>query len=506
MQDPERHLMDAGHLEQALEAEADPVLRARYIFELARRYREAGDKEKALEMFLQRAALGGDADETFRSLLAAGRLQAALGRPFDEVMATFRRACDAQPARLEAWHAASRYCRLGDRFAEGYDLAKRGLDIASPAAGPGVEQWIYDFGLLDELAVNAYWTGRYKACADACRRLLDGDKMPPAMRGRVTGNLAAALDRLREIYPVSDWVPERAQGGTELMIDGLRTRLGDELDGVDLKINMFDPASLTGKPLIVWFHHDVDQGAVQWCRDESLTPRVNTFVFVSYWQRQRYLDAFGLPPERCIVLRNATETEPAVRPWGPDKTRRIAYTSTPFRGLSVLLDAWERLRPEDAELHIWSSWKLYRMPDDQSSRQLFDRARSLPNVFYRGLLPNDQLRNELRTIDYLAYPCIFAETSCLSVVEAMEAGCRVICSALGALPETTAGFARIYPWQPDRAAHAAAFAEVLADELRNPWAGRVELSSAQQNYCRMFYDWSVRVEEWRGLLGRVAED
>ena len=33
------------------------------------------------------------------------------------------------------------------------------LAIGHPKDIPGVEDWIYYYGLLDEFAVNAYWTG-----------------------------------------------------------------------------------------------------------------------------------------------------------------------------------------------------------------------------------------------------------------------------------------------------------------------------------------------------------
>lgn len=514
MQDIDGHHEEASRLEAAARAEADPAARARRLFDVAQHRRAAGDRDKALEIFLELATFDDDPEARFAALHAAAQLLEALDRPFDEVIAAYERAAAAAPSRAEALHGASRFCRLRDRFAEGYAFAKRGLAIPKPAAGRFIEAWIYDYGLLDELAVHAYWSGRYQDCFVACRRLLHDGKMPREMRARVRHNRDSALHWLRQAeaaaerpaaaYPVSAWVPERAQGGTEIMVEALRARLGDALDAVDLHVNGFPPERLTGKPLMVWFHHDTDQGAVQWCRDKALTERVELFVFVSYWQRDRYVEAFGLPPGRCVVLRNATETGAALRPWRPGTTRRIAYTSTPFRGLDILLDAWDRLRPDDAELHIWSSWRLYRLDDDPEARRLFDRARSLANVHYRGIVPNDVLREELRQVDYLAYPSRFAETSCLSVIEAMAAGCRVICSSLGALPETTAGFARLYPWRRDADAHAEAFAALLDDELARPWAGRLELAEAQQTYCRLIYDWSVRVEEWRTLLGQVV--
>ena len=50
-----------------------------------------------------------------------------MGRPFGEVIAAYDRASNAAPKRAEALHAASRLCREGKKFAEGYEYARRGL-------------------------------------------------------------------------------------------------------------------------------------------------------------------------------------------------------------------------------------------------------------------------------------------------------------------------------------------------------------------------------------------
>jgi glycosyltransferase involved in cell wall biosynthesis len=86
------------------------------------------------------------------------------------------------------------------------------------------------------------------------------------------------------------------------------------------------------------------------------------------------------------------------------------------------------------------------------------------------------------------------------VIEAMAAGCRVIVPSLGALPETTGGYARIYPFNPNAEEHVATFSENLAAELATPWAGEPELSLNQQAHCAVVYDWPRRLREWRQLI------
>jgi hypothetical protein len=56
---------------------------------------------------------------------------------------------------------------------------------------------VYDYGLLDEFAVHAYWTERYQDCLEACQRLLREGKMPSNMRNRVRKNAEFAAEKIR---------------------------------------------------------------------------------------------------------------------------------------------------------------------------------------------------------------------------------------------------------------------------------------------------------------------
>ena len=123
-----------------------------------------------------------------------------------------------------------------------------------------------------------------------------------------------------------------------------------------------------------------------------------------------------------------------------------------------------------------------------------------PGVVYHGLAPNHELRAALRTMHILAYPSTFAETACLSVMEAMAAGCRVVVPSYGALPETTGGYARVYPWCADPRRHTAIFAYTLADEIARPWRGRPDIALAQQAHCATVFAWSRCLDEWRALI------
>ncbi len=510
--DPDTYRKDAVVLERALQAETNPFLLARYTFYLAQSYRDCAVHNRAIEAYLRRADMGHWDQEVFVSLYQAGKLMEHLGRDPEEVLAIYRRAGQACPSRIEAVHAASRLCRGLSRYREGYEIAKPALGRRAPADGLFVESWIYDYGLLDEYAVNAYWAQEYRGCAEACRTMLEQPSLPGADRERIEQNLNFATRKLADQLQaaaapgsLSQWRPDRPLGGTEIMVEGLRQRLPDVFERIALRINGPDPIPPDDKPLVVWVHHDLDQSAMQWIRNAEAVARIRLFVFVSHWQRERYLNAFGLAPERCVVLRNATAFSHGLRHSTSSDVLSVAYTSTPFRGLSVLLDAWDLLKPAKARLHVWSSMQLYGPHvDDAGYTELVERARRMERVNYEGLLPNDALKQRLRTIDVLAYPSTFPETSCLAVIEALSAGCRVVCPARGALPETCFDFARLYSAPEDHRAHVVAFARELEAELARPWGGKPHLQWLQQVMCQAVYDWDRRVADWRDLMTDMA--
>jgi exopolysaccharide biosynthesis predicted pyruvyltransferase EpsI/glycosyltransferase involved in cell wall biosynthesis len=192
----ERYSRDAEILERASASEADPFLLARYIFYLAHSYFDAGEKEKALESFQRRATLGFWRQEIFISLYRSAALKAELGFDHDDVIATYLSAHEICRDRAEALHGAARFCRNKQRYQQGYDLAKRATTISYPKDGLFLEEWIYQYAVVDEFAVNAYWIGRYDDCLAACERLLREQKFPSEMRERIEQNAHLARDKL----------------------------------------------------------------------------------------------------------------------------------------------------------------------------------------------------------------------------------------------------------------------------------------------------------------------
>src|SRR5262245_37190038 len=97
--------------------------------------------------------------------------------------------------------------------------------------------------------------------------------------------------------------------------------------------------------LIMWTGHAVDQPAMRGLWSRNNRKKWDHIVCVSDWHRRTVIEAFGVDPARLSVLRNAIaptfeglflsrDTLIDAKSDG----LRLAYTSTPFRGLAVLLE------------------------------------------------------------------------------------------------------------------------------------------------------------------------
>ena len=292
-------------------------------------------------------------------------------------------------------------------------------------------------------------------------------------------------------------------GGTELMYNEFVRRLPKEyLDKFSI---FYHPTYAdSSKTTVYWNHLSYDQDGVQFLSSPEYVNLIDNFVFVSNWQAEQFRKKFNIPGYKTQVMKNAC-IGVQQRQSGTRNTVKLCYTSTPWRGLDILLQAWDVLKPENAELHIFSSTKLYGKEFAESNenryQDLYDKCNLLPNVVYRGYITNEELRKELPSFDILAYPNTFEETSCIAVIEALSAGLRVVTSNLGALPETTEGWARMYPYLASPELHYLTFADILDEEIHKMKTGELDshLELQKQIYAPR-WSWDNRIKEWIDYL------
>ena len=268
-------------------------------------------------------------------------------------------------------------------------------------------------------------------------------------------------------------------------------------------------------PLALWSQHAADQPAVQALAGAEERRAWDAFCLVSRWQAERYAAAFGIPAERIAIMRNAAAAAfQGLERRGPPFFRAgappvLAYTSTPFRGLAILLMAFPEIRAAvpGCRLRVYSSMGVYQVAEAADDyRILYELTRALPGAEYVGSLPQTALAEALAEADILAYPNVFVETSCISVMEAMAAGCLVASSTLGALPETTAGFGFLMDASADAVGMARDFARLLVALIRRAREQPDQFEDhlqRQRSQARAAYDWAARAQDWEQVLQRL---
>ncbi|AHB87414.1 glycosyl transferase family 41 [Thermosynechococcus sp. NK55a] len=274
-------------------------------------------------------------------------------------------------------------------------------------------------------------------------------------------------------------------------------------------------------PLLLWAHHAADQPDVESLRSPEHQEVYERIVLISQWQQEQYIEAFKIPAEKTAVLRNAiapcfenlfdsTESilKAKAQPW------TLAYTSTPFRGLNLLLDLMPALQVShpSVRLNVYSSMKVYQASESEDQQEygnLYQRCHDLANVNYVGSLRQPELAQALKSTAIWAYTNTFPETSCIAAMEAMASGCYLITSELGALPETTAGFADLIPIPQEN--YLADYSRLLNRAIQrfNDPQAHAALEAhlrAQVDYINHHCTWSVRAREWEAFLEQVLTE
>lgn len=289
----------------------------------------------------------------------------------------------------------------------------------------------------------------------------------------------------------------KARGGTEIQIQ-LMQQFVDVPDWI--KVNVVPDA--TGSPVacadlrttVTWLHLGPDYIE---CRDAVIGRQCqDRFVFVSHWQQQRFEDVYRLGSEVCYVIPNGIQPRPA-RPKPRDRIN-LVYMSTPDRGLDLLLNTWSTGVLDRCQLHVFSSFETHGRPGrDLQYQAMFDRCRNDPGITYHGSVPHDHMLDALQDMHVMAYPCCVPETFCLSMLESLAAGLRVVSSNIGAIPELCAGHAYLYAHGHDRTGNRRRFGDLLQKSIEEFWHHDM---APQIEFFNRRYDWAYISTLWRCMF------
>jgi glycosyltransferase involved in cell wall biosynthesis len=304
------------------------------------------------------------------------------------------------------------------------------------------------------------------------------------------------------------------RGGTELQVELLHKYADkDLLDKVQITTSVPEKIPLhPTKPNILWQQNSYDQAnLVPWFKDKENHKKYDWYVFNSHWCYEKFRMMFGIPTDRCLVIKNAIDKiEPRKLEYTKGDPIKLIYTSTPWRGLNVLLAAMQLVKNTSVHLDVYSSTQVYgdkfKELNDKNYEALYNQASALINVSYIGYKPNEFIKDNLKNYHMFAYPNIWEETSCIAAIEAMAAGLYCVTTDYGALFETCAEFAVYVPYEKNFIKLATTFASVIdaaANQLHE--ANVKEHLQFQIDYTNRFYSWDLRKGVWNRFLQGVID-
>ena len=267
--------------------------------------------------------------------------------------------------------------------------------------------------------------------------------------------------------------------------------------------------------LYLWTQHSYDQECFKGMNSNIVKDSWDGYIFVSNWQKDAVCNYFNLDRNKAYILKNAIS--PAFEELFDERDEIIKiktkdpyliYTSTPFRGLEILLELYPDIQKElpDIKLKVISSLKTYQIESDKDEYQhLYKICARNPGIDYMGGLSQTDLSTVLKGALILTYPNTFEETSCISVMEALASGCSVVTTSLAALPETTEGFASLIEGSATSKLYKQKFIKSVVSSYRKLTECSQDSENkirSQINFYKINYNWNLRAKELVSLLDR----
>lgn len=183
--DPKKYEKDVALLEQELKEKPNDT---RTLFYLAQSYKDAEHPKEAVSAYRARVDAGGWDQEVFWSLLQIALLNESLNESDASVVKNYYDAFQYRSNRAEPLYYLAKFYRSRKDYAASYSLSKLGLLLSCPNDILFVEKWIYDYGLLLENSIAAYWLGKYSEAKRLSDQLMSMD-LPANVKECVERNL-----------------------------------------------------------------------------------------------------------------------------------------------------------------------------------------------------------------------------------------------------------------------------------------------------------------------------
>ena len=294
-------------------------------------------------------------------------------------------------------------------------------------------------------------------------------------------------------------------GGSENQLRLLLKHLPDEsFKDINLILNNTNHDLIEKNKInVLWMQHFVNQEEAKNLGSKDYVNKLDYIVFNSNWNFEKFQYQFKIPESKSLVIKNAIEKIDFHEK--PKDKINLIYHTTPWRGLIHLLKVFKRLNLQNTELNICSSTIIYGKKFDsilgKKYENIFEECRNTKNVNYLGFVENNKIIELLKNMHIYSFPSIWPETSCISAIEAMAAGCEIVTSNLGALYETCTPFATFVGFDSNFDNFEKKYQKALENSVKNFWSKENQKKIRfQQEVINLTYSWNVRSKEWISFL------
>ena len=259
---------------------------------------------------------------------------------------------------------------------------------------------------------------------------------------------------------------------------------------------------------VLWMQHFVDQKEAQNLGTKDFVDKLDWIIFNSSWNFEKYVYKFKIPEGKSLVIRNAIEKIEFQKK--PKDKINLIYHTTPWRGLKCLLEIFKNLNRDNVELNICSSIKIYGKKFDDAYgkkyEKIFEECKKTKNVNYLGFVKNNNIIKLLKKTHIFSFPSIWPETSCISAIESMAAGCEVVSTNLGAIFETCAPFAKLISFDRNFDTMQNKFKDALLSSINNFWSDENQNKlKLQRETINLLYSWKTRSIEWKNFFDNARD-
>lgn len=190
------------------------------------------------------------------------------------------------------------------------------------------------------------------------------------------------------------------------------------------------------------------------------------------------------------------------------KPNRFIWSSSPDRGIEVVLTMWPQIRREwpDAELRVFYGWamidKILEMNPQHAlgiyKENIINQIQQLGSqeggIYWHDRVPQDQLASWQLSSDCWLYCTFFCETFCLTAAEMAAAGVFPITSNVAALKNIVPDQYRVDGWPNNFK-----FQELFVEKLKDVKANQGEKErQALREYSKQF-SWDKSYDIWKKI-------